>query len=132
MGPERSRRQRGFTLLEVLIGLSIAGLALMALFDGAALGLRSVERAGRTAEALSHARSHLAALGQSGPLLPGETTGDDGGGFRWRRRIALLGVLPALQGGATALYDVRVTIGWDEAGKDRGIELAGRLLGRLP
>ncbi len=124
-------RSRGFTLLEVLIALAIAGLALAALFDGAALGLRAVERAGRTAEALSHARSHLAALDRAGPLVPGETAGEDGGGFRWRHRIMPLGAAGS-RPGAIVLYDVTVAIGWDEAGAAREVVLAGRILGAGP
>jgi hypothetical protein len=106
-------------LLESLIALAIAGLVLTALFDGVSVGMRAVERSERTAEALSHARSHLAALGVGVALVPGETTGDDGGGFTWRHVVAAR----AGRAGAPALYEVRVDIAWSQAGIMRAVSL---------
>jgi prepilin-type N-terminal cleavage/methylation domain-containing protein len=86
--------QAGFTLLEVIVALVIATLALSGLFAGAATGLRASHVSGDYMSALSRAQSHLAALAVVEPLVPGTQSGDDGGGFRWRMRIMPLSTIP--------------------------------------
>jgi general secretion pathway protein I len=114
-------RQRGLALLEVLVSLAIAGLATAMLFSGAMDGLRGSKAAGRTQEALSHARSHLAALGHGRPLVAGETTTDDGGGFAVR--LAVRPVASLMPETNATLYAVRVTVGWQVDGRDRQLAL---------
>ncbi|MGA8191751.1 MAG: type II secretion system protein [Acetobacteraceae bacterium] len=75
-------RQRGFTLLEVLIALVIAGIALATVFRAASENISATGAAARYQEAVSRARSHLD--GTSVNLTFGEQEGDDGGGFHWR------------------------------------------------
>ena len=134
-------RERGFTLLEVLVALLIAGLALGVLFQGTIAGLAATARAGRYEEAVERARSHLAALGNAGRLGPVDDEGDDGGGFRWRHSVAgiateasVLGKLRANQpaGPPITLYAVSVAITWVEDGRERGVTLATQRLGMSP
>jgi general secretion pathway protein I len=75
--------QRGFSLLEVLIALIIAGIALGTVFRATTETIRATAAAARYQEAISRARSHLDGIGAN--LVAGEQTGDDGGGgFHWR------------------------------------------------
>ena len=125
----------GFTLLEVLVAFAIAALAVGVLMQGATGGLRAVRVAGRVEEATSRARSHMATLGHSGPLLPGVQSGDDGEGYRWRTRIVLLSSQPLGEAapGAPApprlgLFAVAVAISWTEGDDARQVELDSRRL----
>src|ERR1700724_3769219 len=86
MVAERNSRDSGFTLLEVVVALAIAALAIVGLFQAAGGGLLAVNTAGRVEEAVQRAQSHLAAVGRSAALIQGEFTDDDGGGYRWRLR----------------------------------------------
>ena len=128
--------ERGFTLLEVLVALAIAGLALGVLFQGAVAGLAATQSAGRYEEALERARSHLAALSRT--LAPVDDEGDDGGGYRWRHRVApiatdasALGRLRPSQaaGPPITLYAVSVAITWTGDGGQRGVTLDTERLG---
>src|SRR5436305_8251596 len=83
---------RGFTLLEVVVALAIAGLALVGMFRAGSGGLFAVDTAARAEEAVQRAQSHLAAVGHDAALVEGEFTGDDGGGFRWTLRVRPLTV----------------------------------------
>ena len=144
------RREAGFTLLEVLVAFAIAAAALTALTQGALGGLHSVRVSGHVQEATSRARSRLATLGRGVPLLPGEQEGDDGGGFRWRQRVApagdtLLagpGAAPGAASGAVSgavsgaarpvLLDVSVAVSWRLDGRAREVVLRTQRLALLP
>lgn len=139
-------REQGFTLLEVLVAFAIAALALSVLFQGAIAGLRSAGVAGRYEEALSRARSHLAALGES--LSPMDMQGDYGGtssdehdnrpdsSYHWHVRVSpltstvrggdVIGGLPAIR---TTLYQVSVAVSWQDGSNTRTVELDSERLG---
>ena len=87
MDAERAPRGDGFTLLEVVVALAIAALALVGLFQAGSGGLFAVDTAARAEEAVQRAQSHLAAVGRDAALVQGDFTDDDGGGYRWRLRV---------------------------------------------
>ncbi len=121
MRRDPGRREAGFTLLEVLVAFVIAALALTALVEGARRGIWAGEVAGRHEEALSRARSRLAAVLAQPVLQPLEQGGEDGNGFRWQTRVRLLA-----DSAAASLYEVRVAVRW---GQGQGVELTSRQLG---
>ena len=136
-----AQRQEGFTLLEVLVSFVIAALALGVLFGGAEQSLGSVRVAARYQEALSRARSHLAAVGRSEPLVAGTQGGDDGSGFRWRTDISPLASIPVASdsrlGSRAILYSVTATISWGQKGqggaeRGREVRLLTRRVGTAP
>src|SRR5260370_8634413 len=90
MCPDRAARDNGFTLLEVVVALAIAALALVGLFRAGSGGLFAVDTAARAEEAVQRAQSHLAAVGRDAALVEGALTGDDGGGYRWALRASPL------------------------------------------
>lgn len=128
------RREAGFTLLEVLVAFIIAALALAALTQGAASGLHSVRVSGHVQEAVSRARSRLAAIGHGVTLQPGDQEGDDGGGFRWRSRITP--AVAAQRGEPNeprpVLYEISMTIEWRMDGGVRQVALSTQRLGLAP
>ena len=129
----------GFTLLEVLVAFVIAALALGVLFQGAIEGLTAVHLADRTTEALTRARSHLAAVGHGIPLRTQVQQGDDGSGFSWSLDIRPLGSAPLLQTGGDpqhpareTLFEVRVTESWQAPQGRRGTTLVTRRVAITP
>jgi general secretion pathway protein I len=124
-------RDNGFTLLEVLVALAIAALALIAMFRAGGEGLLAVGTASRYEQAMQRAQSHLAAVGRDTALLQGESEGDDGGGFRWRLRVAPVASWQvASAGSATSatLFDVEVAISWPGINGGRSVSLRTRRL----
>jgi len=134
MSIERAPEAAGFTLLEVVVALAIASLALVALFQAGSGGLFAVDTAARAEEALQRAQSHLAAIGRDAALIQGDTSGDDGGGYRWRLQVQPVAQRQGLAAdGVTAettiLYDVEVAITWRQQGHQRAVVLRTLRLG---
>jgi type II secretory pathway pseudopilin PulG len=98
------RRDRGFMLLEMLIAFAIAAMALAVLVRGAMAGLGTASVAGHYEEALTRARSRLAAAGAH------LVAADNGGGFHWRVRIAPLAATTAGSDAASGPDAGRVTL----------------------
>ena len=65
------RRQRGFSLLEVMVAFVVLAVALGLLLGMLSRGLKQVTQAGNETEASLHAQSLLDALGTLEPLQAG-------------------------------------------------------------
>lgn len=128
-------------LLEVLVAFVIAALALGVMIGASLGGLRAAATASRYQEALSLARSRLAAAGV-GSLVGREQTGDDGHGFHWMVRIAPLGTVPLPHGPVenlaqrsepqATLYGITVIETWQDDGRERQVRLDSARLGAGP
>jgi prepilin-type N-terminal cleavage/methylation domain-containing protein len=127
-------RGNGFTLLEVVVALAIAGLALVGLFRAGSGGLFAVDTAARGEEAVQRAQSHLAAVGRDAALTEGDFTGDDGGGYRWTLRVRPLSTRQSLaqdgiSSATTTLFNVEVAISWPARAGERSVVLRTLRLG---
>src|SRR6516225_2042291 len=134
MNAEFTPRSGGFTLLEVVVALAIAAVALVGLFEAGSGGFFAVDTAARAQEAVQRAQSHLAAVGRDAALVQGQFTDDDGGGYRWRLSVRPVASrrMPGPDGGSTtstALYAVEVEISWRDAGRQRSVVLKSLRLG---
>lgn len=119
------------TLIEVLVAfvvLSVTLAVIMQIFSG---GLRNARLADSYSRALFLAESKLAAVGVERPLVVGEDGGRLGSDMHWRVAVAPYG-----DGGdaerlmmPVRLYEVRVSVGWDEDNRARRVELATVRLG---
>ncbi len=83
------RRQRGFSLLEVILAFTLLAVALgilMAILGG---GLTQVRGAADASVATLHAQSLLDEVGVLEPIEPGRRGGDfDDGRYRWEMQIS--------------------------------------------
>lgn len=83
------RRQRGFTLLEVVVAFALLALALTLLLGSLSGAARQVRQAGDASRASLHAQSLLAGVGVGEPLRPGRSQGRfEEGRYRWTLEIA--------------------------------------------
>ena len=118
-------RQRGFTLIEVIIAFALLALALTLLLgsmSGAAKQIRHADDAGR---ATLHAQSMLTQLGVGVALQPGRSDGElEDGRYRWSLVVTpyvdpLKPAAAALDSSAPRLLHVDLTIGWGDAGGEQ-------------
>ncbi len=109
-----SRRDAGFTLLEVLVALAILGLAVVAAIQGFAQGLRLLKLSG------DHQQAMLIADLKAREVVALEETHEEGteGNFQWERTTRLLDtpdLVPA--NGAPPrfrVWEIAVRVRWDE------------------
>jgi general secretion pathway protein I len=118
-------RERGFTLVEVLVAFAVATLflvPLLRLFSGGMGGLAGADRA---TTATLWAQSVLEARDGAAPLVPGTESGDLPGGYRWQRTVALYSdATMSQQSRVLAPYEVTLTVTWSDGRHDRAVTLA--------
>jgi len=118
-------RDRGFTLLEVIVALAIAGAALGVLSMTLSGALDGSARIARRQEGLLRARSHLDAAMALPRLNVGTQQGDDRDGYRWRMETRQIEPASSGRGVAEALYAVDIVVLWGSGGQ---VQLTGRRL----
>jgi len=126
------RDARGFTLIEVIVALTILGLVLGIAYRVHATTLNGMAKAERLQRAAFVADSLLAQLGTSLPLRAGDSLAGTSAGMPWTiavTRLAGSGAPVALKAGGATLVAVTVRV---EAGADGAIELTTRRLATLP
>ena len=130
---------KGFTLLEVIVALVIAGLAAGALLVAVGSGLHATQTALMYDQAIVRAQSRLAAAIHGTKLTPADRRGDDGGGFRWRLRVApvasasvrpvgVVGPRSAASIGVV-LYGITVWVSWSDGSTERDVRLDTQQVG---
>jgi len=117
-----AKKQRGFSLLEMLVAIAILGLALGALYQAASGATRNVRVDERYAYAVELARSLLAdsaVVPANGEQRRGETAG----GFVWRVDAQ---PLPQSRGARLPpglLQEIEVGVSWTDGGRRREVVL---------
>ena len=111
---------RGFTLLEVLVALTILGLAIVTLMQLSSQGLRLIHLSEDYQQAVLVADR----VARSTDVLQEGVDAGQEGRFQWERRVTLVPVPEELTPGAGPqlhLYALSVAVRW---GRNRALELA--------
>jgi prepilin-type N-terminal cleavage/methylation domain-containing protein len=114
MSRTHNRDSLGFTLIEVLVGLTILSISLVVFLRVFAIDLdRSSESRARTM-AVSWTQSLLAQVGNSIPLRVGQTTGEFPDGFRWRLEMQPYGSSDDQNAWSTKALIVSASVIWGQ------------------
>ena len=123
-------RERGFTLVELLVALTlfaVVGGSLLQLFQS---GLRTARLAGDQTHAALLARSKLTELQAYPSLQPGALSGDFDDGYRWEAILLQASDVDAneVSTGPLQLLDLVLTVSWGEDDDARSFTLHSLLL----
>lgn len=119
----KANRQRGFSLLEILIAFSILVLSLGILLKIFSGGVNTAGVAEEYTTAVQIAESLMAQTGVESPLQQGETTGLENEKYYWRVSVTPFQfVAENLDAAAIAavLFKVKVTVSWGEDARADG------------
>ena len=87
----RVRRDRGFTLVEVVVAIAILALMAGVIFRVNSDSIRNIRRADALANASALAQSLVAKVGTEIPLREGEVRGQSGAALQWRLQMKRYG-----------------------------------------
>lgn len=121
-------RQRGYTLVEVIVAFALLALALTLLLGTLSGAVRQVRWSGDAGNAALHAQSLLDTVGFGSPLEPGRSDGEfEGGRYRWSLAIAPWDEpLPPDMPRTPAeyrLYEIALSVQWGRGGPRERLEL---------
>lgn len=119
---------RGFTLIEILVALTlfaVVGGTLLQLFSQ---GLRSARIAGEHEHAVLLARSKLTELQAYTQLRPGSYHGTFDNGYRWHAALVPADIDASSENARLHGLDLDLTIRWGDTGDERNFVLHSRLL----
>lgn len=121
--PGFPRRQRGFTLLEIIAAFVVFALAFSVLLAIAGDDLRQARRASDYTQAALYAQSKLDPLGTGDKLEPGHDGGRFDQRYSWELDVRKLEP-PQAEGGLidtipVDLMRAELTVSWEDSGKPR-------------
>ena len=118
------QRQRGFSLLEVLVAFAILSVSLGVLLQVFATGLRNAGMADDYTQATLFAESILTAIGRETPLSEGDHSGPINDRFSWRSTVsAYTEGMPDPEKAQVRAYRVGVEVFWHGLLQERSVVL---------
>ena len=115
------RTSAGFSLLEMVVALSILAFALAALYQATAGATRNISTDEKYAYGVELARSLLAENGQV-PVNGRNAAGETSGGFNWYVKTSPIN-FPQSSGQGVSLHEIQVGVNWMAAGRQREVVL---------
>lgn len=117
-------RQRGFSLLEVLVAFAILSVSLGVLLQVFATGLRNASMADDYSQATLYAESILTAYGREAPLGEGVHEGAINDRFSWRGTVsAYTEGIPDSEKTRVKTYRISVEVFWRGLAQTRSVVL---------
>ncbi len=125
-GTDRNR-EKGFTLIEVVIALAILGIGLTAIIELFSGGLRLGRISHEYTKAMNFASLKMEEVATQGTIEAGEEEGEFDSIFRWRTGIEKVDILPYDKGAEfkppVDFYRIRVNVLWKSGAKERSTSL---------
>jgi general secretion pathway protein I len=122
-------RERGFTLVEVIVALAMLSIGLSVLLGLISNSLRQTKATEKAAEASSLAQSLLAEVGTIRPVKQGAFDETMPNGLRWHLRIQPYGAAAEQEELHVGLYLVLTDVEWEDGAERRSFTLKTLRLG---
>ena len=119
------RHERGFTLIEILVAISVLAISLVVILQLFSGGLKAVRLSNDYTRAVFYAREKMDELLLSGDLAPGTLQGESDDSLRWTAEIEL--VEPETDEGPDLpcdLLKITLRVMWAEGEKKKRFQLS--------
>ena len=123
--PRLSASNDGFTLIEILVAISILAISLVVILQLFSGGLKSSRLSGEYTRGIFHAREKMGEVLLSKEVSAGETEGEFSDSFRWKCQIELIeGVEEDEEKLPFNMFNIKVDIIWDVGGKEKRFQVS--------
>ncbi len=123
---ENLKKRQGFTLIEVLLALSLAATAVIALLRLHVISIRMVDRSQTQVQAAALAEQKMAELMMAGWPPLGTDTGSleqEGRDYRWRTEVTDWKLPEPIRVDHLPARRILVEIYWDQGKKEKKVQL---------
>ncbi|MBL7204768.1 MAG: prepilin-type N-terminal cleavage/methylation domain-containing protein [Desulfobacteraceae bacterium] len=115
----------GFTLIEILVAISILAISLAVILQLFSGGLKSSRLSDEYTRGIFHAREKMGEVLLSKEVSAGETEGEFSDSFRWKCQIELIeGVEEDEEKLPFNMFNIRVDIVWDVGDKEKRFQVS--------
>lgn len=114
---------RGFTLLEVVVALTIVGLGVVTVMEVFSLGLRLAAKSSEISQARLYGQTVMDEVIVYGGPQSGRDEGSFSSGHRWKLEVKTLGEPAASLANPWELKEIGLEVRYREANRDKRIEL---------
>jgi general secretion pathway protein I len=120
-------RNRGFTLIEIVVAMAILGVGLIVIIELFSGGLRLGRVSEEYTQAVGLARVKLEEIFLAEQLKEGSEQGEFNKDFRWQVGVKKVDLLPVEKGlefkPPVEFYQIKVNIFWKSGSKERSTEI---------
>lgn len=114
------RSDRGFTLIETLIAISILAISLVAILQLFSGGLKSSTLSDEYTRGIFHAREKMDEILLAGKLTEGVIDGEFEDGFKWKAEARRLDIREAKDAKLPFhAFNIKVDVMWDAGGHEK-------------
>jgi general secretion pathway protein I len=121
------RRNRGFTLIEVVVALAILGVSLTVIIELFSGGLRLARTSEEYTKAMSYAQMKMEEIATQQDIEEGIKEGEFDNTFRWKVGVKKVDILPVEKAlefkPPVELFQIRVNILWKSGSKERSASI---------
>ena len=132
-GMASSGLDRGFTLIETLVAVSILAISLVVLMQLFSGGLKSSRLSDEYTVGIFHAREKMDEILLAGELTEGVINGEFDDGFRWKAEAVQIDTNKEAKDVRLPLraFNIRVAVTWDAGGREKEFAVSAVKLVRL-
>ncbi|HDZ91572.1 MAG: type II secretion system protein [Deltaproteobacteria bacterium] len=119
------RPERGFTLIEILVAISVLAISLVVILQLFSGGLKSVRLSNQYTRAIFYAREKMEELLLTEGLEPGTLDGGSEDSLRWTAQVVL--VEPDEEDGPELPFDtlkITLQVMWEEGEKEKRFQIS--------
>jgi general secretion pathway protein I len=120
-------RNRGFTLIEVVVALAILGVGLTVIIELFSGGLRLARTSEEYTKAMSYAQMKMEEIATQQDIEEGIKEGEFDNTFRWKVGVKKVDILPVEKNPEfkppVELFQIRVNILWKSGSKERSASI---------